>query len=97
MWFDILRENKVFIDSVNVQVKNGLSIRFWQDCWHEKKTFREKYSILYKISTHKMASVGELYDNGWIFLFSGALNPAEIIDLLELKFDLRHVTLTPEG
>lgn len=32
MWFDILREHKVFNDSVKVQVKDGSGIRFWHDC-----------------------------------------------------------------
>ncbi|XP_026416001.1 uncharacterized protein LOC113311377 [Papaver somniferum] len=94
MWFDIMRENNVFFDAVKVQVKDGLSIRFWQDSLCEKKPFKEKYSRLYRISTQKMASVGEICDTNGVFLFSGNMNPAESIDLLELKFDIRLVVLT---
>ncbi|XP_026429000.1 uncharacterized protein LOC113324942 [Papaver somniferum] len=93
MWFDILRENKVFVDSVNVQVKDGSIIRFWHDWWCEKRSFREKYPRLYRISTQNMSTVGAIYDNGWNFQFSRVLDPAESIDLLELKFDIRLVAL----
>lgn len=46
MWFDILKSNDVFYNSVTVQVKYGRSIRFWHDWWHEKKSFKEKYPRL---------------------------------------------------
>ncbi|XP_026410008.1 uncharacterized protein LOC113305121 [Papaver somniferum] len=94
MWFGILRESKVFADTVRVQVKDGSTIRFWQDCWCTGISFREKYPRLYKISAQKMDSVATLFQPRWNFQFTRQLDPAERIDFLELKYEIRMINLT---
>ncbi|XP_026411039.1 uncharacterized protein LOC113306301 [Papaver somniferum] len=40
--------------------------------------------------------VAEIKENSWNFNFSKALDPAESIDLLEIKHDLRNIVLSPD-
>ncbi|XP_026428915.1 uncharacterized protein LOC113324858 [Papaver somniferum] len=75
------------------KVKSGRSLWFRHDWWIEKKAFKEKYSRLYKIRRKKNATVASMTNSTWNFEFSRMLNPAERIDLLEIKFDLRNVIL----
>ncbi|XP_026442841.1 uncharacterized protein LOC113342547 [Papaver somniferum] len=77
-------------------VRNGTSIRLWLDCWLERRSMREKYPRLYKLSRFKSVTVVDMKAKDWKFDFSRVLNPAESIDLLEIKFDLRNVQLAQE-
>ncbi|XP_026398293.1 uncharacterized protein LOC113294085 [Papaver somniferum] len=94
MWFGILRESSIFAETVRVHVKDGTTLRFWQDCWCAKVSFREKYPRLYKISTQKTASVATIFEQRWNFQFTRCLDPAESIDLLEVKHEIRMINLS---
>lgn len=65
MWFKILKANSDFFDSVSIQVKTGRSLWFWHDWWIEKKTLKDKYPMLYKISRRENATVSCMKNGTW--------------------------------
>lgn len=77
-------------------MKNGVSVKFWHDWWIEKRSLKDKYPRLYRLSRQKIFSVSEMNEDGWRFDFSREFYPAERIDFLELKFDIRNIVWIPE-
>lgn len=96
MWQVIQKVKDEFYDCVSIRIQNRLTIRFWHDWWLGKYSLASKYPRLFKISTPQNLSVGELCTGSWRFGFKRQLNPAESIDLLELRYEVREVQLVGE-
>ncbi|XP_026449556.1 uncharacterized protein LOC113349738 [Papaver somniferum] len=60
-------------------------------------SFKEKYPRIYRISIHKKSVIAEVFNTNWNLLFTREVDPSERIDLLELKFELRNLVLSPDG
>ncbi|XP_026383262.1 uncharacterized protein LOC113278713 [Papaver somniferum] len=90
----VLKKSKTkFYSYADIQLKNGAGCRFWHDWWLEKKALSEKYPRLYKLSLNKNGFVSKFIGINWSLSFKRTLDAAERIDLLEIKYDMRNITL----
>ncbi|XP_026440695.1 uncharacterized protein LOC113339674 [Papaver somniferum] len=95
-WQVIAKAKEDFHKCADIQLKNGEGCRFWHDWWVEKRDLADKYPRLYKLSLFKMGSIADFKRQNWNFNFKRDLDPAERIDLLELKHDLRSIILVED-
>lgn len=60
----------ILTNEFRIQVGNGSTVLFWEDCWCGNQPLRESYSRLYNISTQQHTLIQDMsFSNGseWIW------------------------------
>jgi hypothetical protein len=59
---DIRDEGSWFGQNISRKIGNGLTTRFWYDCWMGSLPLCERFPRLFSISSHKEGTVGEYWE-----------------------------------
>jgi hypothetical protein len=96
-WKGLMRVKEDFFSRGSFKVGNGLTTRFWEDCWLGDAPLAQQYPSLYSIANRKQVSVADTLANRPLHVtFRRILTPNKWAQWLELVERLMHIRLNDD-